>query len=118
APGRPRRLFRGGAGPGPGPALREPEQALLAHDPALSAPPRAGTVEPGRRIVTVVSAGFGEHGGRAPVLVDPGALNASYHPPAGGMSAAAGRPGGAAAPSAGGGGAAGLGAAGGLAGDA
>jgi DNA-binding SARP family transcriptional activator len=89
-----RRLFRDELGLEPGPALRELEQAILVHDPALSAPPRAGTVEPGRRIVTVVSAGFGEHGGRAAVLVDPEALDASYHRLAGEMSAAAERHGG------------------------
>jgi DNA-binding SARP family transcriptional activator len=87
-----RRLFRDELGLEPGPALRELEQAILVHDPALSAPPRAGTVEPGRRIVTVVSAGFGEHGGRAAAVpLDPEALNASYDRLAAEMSAVAER---------------------------
>src|SRR5262249_39916149 len=90
-----RRLFRDELGLEPGPALRELEQAILVHDPALSAPPRAVTVQPGRRIVTVVSAGFGEHGRRAAaVTLDPEALNASYDRLAGEMAAVAERHGG------------------------
>jgi DNA-binding SARP family transcriptional activator len=90
-----RRLFRDELGLEPEPALRKLEQAILVHDPALSAPPRAGTVEPGRRIVTVVSAGLGEHGrSAAAVPLDPEALNASYDRLAGEMSAVAERHGG------------------------
>ena len=92
---RTRRLFRDELGLELEPALRQLEQAILVHDPALSAPPRAGTVEPGRRIVTVVSAGLGEHGPpTAAVPLDPEALNASYDRLAGEMSAVAERHGG------------------------
>jgi DNA-binding SARP family transcriptional activator len=90
-----RRLFRDELGLEPGPALRELEQAILVHDPALSAPPRTAAVEPGRRIVTVVSAGFGEHGRRvADVPLDPEALNAAYDRLAREMSTVAERHGG------------------------
>jgi class 3 adenylate cyclase len=99
-----RRLFRDELGLEPGPALRELEQAILVHDPALSAPSRTGTVQPGRRIVTVVSAGFGDHGRGAAVLpLDPEALNALYDRLARQMSTVAERHGGTVSRIAGGG---------------
>jgi DNA-binding SARP family transcriptional activator len=99
-----RRLFRDELGLEPGPTLRELEQAILVHDPALSAPPRALSVQPGRKIVTVVSAGLGEHGRRAAAETpDPEALNALYDRLAGEMSAVAERHGGTVSRIAGGG---------------
>jgi DNA-binding SARP family transcriptional activator len=87
-----RRLLHDELGLEPGPALRELEQAILVQDPALSAPPRAGAVEPGRKIVTIVSAGFGERA--AAGTADPEALNARYDRLAGEMSTVAERHGG------------------------
>ena len=71
---RTRRLLWDELGLQPGPALRELEQQILVHDEALTAPPRrAATVEPTRKVVTILSAGVDP-----PDAVDPEALDALH----------------------------------------